>query len=956
MRNARNLSDEQIAELSAPVDKPTAQWESFQETGALRPVSQRAPRRRGGPFEALHAVGERLEARGSLEFSEVDLSSFDDISAERPSLFGLDLPRPSKIWENIPGSAGRLYDEVMGTISLQPLFNREAGFTEQQRDIGRMVGDVATLIWEDIPLVQAHRMQKERELARYYGREVSGDVLRTPEVESLSQVVETVEQISPVGPAEGGGLEWRGTGAIAELIEQEPTEFLLELGTMGLGAGFTGARRMLRATRPFESDFFDDIDVFTGRDIGRQRQAATVELDIARQGRRDTSFARSGMGAVVADPTGRQHIATAAHVVVGQHGRPLDVAGIRATTGTGEIGTVRGISQIDLERDIALLEVSGLTETLDIPDLPGGRHTLLGREGTRAEARIVGESGASLETTTAVGVAGESGAPLIGEGADLVGGYTGLLEQDGRVVRGMYFPVSAVSDLLGEVDGRRIPLGRELSQRAVREGLGHRIGRGDVGVHIEGETPFVQRTPVTPGEVAAPVMLFPQVQFAGDSVQHHSFDPDDDWRGTLHAMMGEMAEQRQSRIQQRESRVRYADAPQPDVLLRQDRREALQQGQLPDFSPDAPLPELFSAVSADPELFFYVGQRGAELSEQAILDRPQTRRYRDWLEEGVPWEDEFPLEESSVLVDPGRMLSPEGRPSQHAHVMRQGVVGYRDVTELGQHLRGLGGVSREAYTLQVGRGVAADVQGQLGLGSSPSDMFFQAESLLEIELPHVAELRDVYQEIRTSGGRVRQPGLDEPLEVTIAQQMTAGGVWEHQKVPYVPKRRAPSEDYKNIRSMPMAELLEWDAWGASSGVGFSDIPDPDTVDWLAKSPDFRMSTLGWVKKAREEIWRRRLSHPDPKVRAEYQRWRRMDQASEAAKNVHKELSFEHDVEAQEYARDTTEDTRRLDGQQYAREAFEAPDLGATGADEVGIYAPQWRDKQADFKSDDDLAS
>ena len=916
MKEARNLSDEELAMLSAPVDRPTAQWGTYQETGALRPVREETQRRRGGPFEALHAVGERLESEKVAWDQPWEADPWQIGSVSVPNLF-------ATVW-NLPGGALRGAGDVLSLMRPADFgaigehfaetgrLDARVGMTDAQRQLVDLTADVGTFAKGTFanPYDPANAALFDPSMTQE----------RMPTLHAVGEMVESVLPATPWDPEYNP--EWSEN--LSRLIQEESGEFALEIGlgaVLGGGGAVSGAVRrgtgaVRRGVRDVVSDVrmegvfdLDDVDMLSGVDYGHRRQAATVELDIARR----EGFVGGGMGGVVSDPeTGRTYISTAAHFVTGQRGEALDIPGIRARTGTGEIGTVQRVSAIDLERDIALLEVSGLSETLDIPDLPApsAPHSLLGREGVRAEARVVGDSGAALETTTVVGVAGESGAPIISGGADIAGAYLGLLEQKGRVPRGMYADARAISELFGQIGDSGVRLGPELSRRAVQEGLHHRISRGDADVRIEGETPFVPRTPDIPAEVAAPAMLLPQFQLASESVELHSRDPNDTWRGILSDMIDEMDESRRADL---ESEVVFSTEKTPYDLKTNYTVKTL--------------PTMFSRVGADPNLFFYVGERGADVSQLGVADRPQTRRFRKWLETRAPW-DEFDFGEGSVLVPPSRMVSPSGQASQYSHILREGVVGFRDVTELGQHLKELGGA--EDYSLQIARGrPASDVHSKFGFGGEASEFFLQPESLFEFDLPQIEDLRGIYGEILAEGGTVRQPGIDPATVVTAQLELGESGLWERQVVEKAPTERAPNEDYSDIQNMPEGDIHRWIAFGESTGGG----------------------KLGWVVKSKAELWRRRLSHPNPVVRREYQRWKRLDEATVAQRQSSSGLSFEH--EAAEQAKDMHDSTKSYDPQEYKSEAWEP--VTPTGEDDTGKYYAGWRDKQGDFIDDEELA-
>jgi len=531
MRNPRPLTDEEKELLSAPVEKPTAQWDTYQETGALRPLEE--PEMIGGPWAAFHGPEERPNLRGFTDPWGVDESAptglgwTEDTWAE---------PVARTLW-NIPGGAARGIGEFAATVSpfhigkeigrrayiattahkmageddrlyryYHDLFleHTDSQLTEAQQDIVGIASEViqATSVNPYDPGELAVRgLQQNPELY--------------PRLHALGQFVESVLPVSLIS----GEYNLEFSENISRLVQEESGEFALETGlSVALGgSSAVGALRRTtgRAVQGVGRVVEDIVDPAGQLQRWRER-SATVELDYARRG----GFARGAMGGVIEDPeTGRRFVSTAAHSVVGQRGEPLSFMGIRARTGEGEIGTIQGVSAIDLERDIALLEVSGLTQTLDVADMPlESPHRLLGREGVGGDARLVGESGATIEMTTATGVAGESGVPLLSQEGSIGGLYLGMVGD-----QGLYAPGGAVRELIGEVGDNRIRLGHELSQRALREGLHHRSAAGDTGVFVEGIAP---RTGVfVPEEIAAPSILFPQFQLAGrtqEDVQLHS--------------------------------------------------------------------------------------------------------------------------------------------------------------------------------------------------------------------------------------------------------------------------------------------------------------------------------------------------------------------------------------------------------------------------------------------------
>ena len=919
MRHKRNLSDEQVAMLSAPVERPTPHWDSFQAAEALEPP-------RPG-FESLEPrLSDFNEGKSFLEGTlEVGatIGSFFRLPDVGGQLYDLFTGQDKATWfteeqRNVPGSAWEgltslreivrhperptyTLPTIHGGEIVEPgrVLTTGGGATEEQQIIGQFFQDVGVF-------AQSTFMNP------YDPANVGVfDPLQTVErMPALGAAAEYVEGASPITAAGEYNPYWSEN--LSEAIREESGELLLEIGLGavlgGAGVASGAVRRGVGAVHRGIRSSAADIRMEGLLDFGELRRAATVELDLAtRQG-----FRQSGVGGVIADPkTGQIYISTAAHVVTGQRGQPLDFAGIRATTGTGEIGTVQGVSAIDLERDIALLQVTGLTETLNLPDFPlSGSHTLLGRQGMRTDARIVGDSGAAIETTTAVGVAGESGAPLISGVTDIAGLYLGTLDQPGAVTRGMYADADAISALIGQVGDSRVRLGRELSKQAYAQGLHHRITRGDADVRIEGQDLYARGGVGVFQEVPPPTILLPQFQMA--QTQVHSRD--DEWRSVLSQMFAE----------------------QDDVSL--------------PFSAATPFSQLFSEVSADPDLFFYVGRRGQDISGLGFLDQAQTERYREWVETRAPW-DEFPLYEGAHLIPPGQVTTPSGQRIDRPYVSQEGVFGFRDVTELGRALREDSGLARDQFSLQIGRGIeTADVHRRFGMDRTSSAFYLDVESLLELDLPDVAGLRNVFQEIRESGGQVRQFGIDEPTEVGVQWSVGPSGLFRPEIKPTIPRPRAPREDYSRLTTMPEAELQEWIAAGQAAPIAGA---DPVFNRWVTQADDFSASGLGWVKQSREELWRRRLSHPSPTVRREYERWKRLDDALAADRAEDTGLSFEHDVAAREYSYEAVGYTTPFERQIYRSEAWESP--AGPGPEDTGKYYEGYEDAHGDYMTEEDLA-
>ena len=408
-----------------------------------------------------------------------------------------------------PNVGGQIGDLILGE-------DKEDWFTEEQRGFGMLLRDIGVVAYDMVAGTFKNQYDP-----RNKGWDVGSMKTRTPALHGMVEEFESWLPFTPLNPGEYNP-EWSKNAARA--FQVGAGEILLDV-VMGRGASIARiARKTGKAVRrgvrdvTFKDTFdFEGVDPLTGRDLGRLESAATVELNYARR----SGFGGRGMGSVVADPeTGQQYISTAAHFVVGKRGEPVNFAGIRAKSGAGEIGTVRGVSAINLEQDIALLEVTGFSGSLDVADLPlSGSHTMLGRSGVQGDTRIIGESGAQIRTSTVTGIAGESGAALMADGR--VGGvYLGTVGD-----QGMYAPGSAVRGLFSEVGDRRVPLGRDLSERALREGLHYRGRRGDSGIRVEGGGLRSRGSGVSSG-VVAPSILLPQFQLASrrdESIELHSF-------------------------------------------------------------------------------------------------------------------------------------------------------------------------------------------------------------------------------------------------------------------------------------------------------------------------------------------------------------------------------------------------------------------------------------------------
>ena len=504
---SRSLTDEELALMSSPVDKPTAQLDSFQQTGALRPVAEDSPRRRGGAFEAMWAVEDNLELSEDPVW-RVGQSGVGDL--------GWFEPVARTIW-NIPGGAIRGVQEIASAVSpyhlakgfairageaavahqaagdddrlyrhfmdVQAEGRQDEGFTETQQVLGTLFSEVVG------PFARGTFANPyDPRNQSLFDPDTTAE--RMPSLHAMGEVVESVLPASPWDPEYNP--EWASN--LSTMVQEESGELVAELLTGGaLGSVGrlipSGLTRTLGQVPRKIRGVVDDIKLegvfdFDDVDHARRQVSAGIEIEQVRQ---SGTSRRTATGSLVQDPeTGQRYLSTAAHAVVGQGGESIgDLAGFRLRSSEGDIGTVRGVVGLDLERDVALLEVAGLSdlETLGISDTPlSTDHTLLGRTGSTAQRRITDiESGRYLRTTTAEGVAGESGAGLISEGDQLGGLYLGRVGESS-----VYAPGEAVSELFGQArEGQRYTLGSELSQRFDAEALHYRYGRGELGVVSE---------------------------------------------------------------------------------------------------------------------------------------------------------------------------------------------------------------------------------------------------------------------------------------------------------------------------------------------------------------------------------------------------------------------------------------------------------------------------------------
>ena len=742
MREHRNLSEEELALLSAPVEKPTAQWDSYQESGTLRPV--REPEMIGGPWAAFHGLEERRSSRVESEGDEDPW-----------------YPRWGEIKRQFLPSAGRLYDEVVGYISSQVLFDPYGeGFTEQQRELGSLVSDTAKSLFSfdvssdffggseigGLPStpeqdLASHRLRLQRQfphtaefMGGYDDLEVAEE-LEQREMQrrypSLTQMSEGLQAITPIHPEHG----WQGTHALSRLIEQEPAEFALDLAfsATGIGAGLAGVRgtaRGIRAARrgvsPLEDigDAFGDIDLLTGElsPIGRLRRS-TVDIEV--RGTRSwdlqnlSQFGRRrremGTGVLVS-PT---EIVTASHTLTGKTDAAFpDIERIVATTSGGQRVDIESISGLSPEADIAVLD---LPESVDAPllDISGdisGSDVLYGRsrvgEGYQSGS-VGGEiardpiTGAALRETSYVGRRGLSGAGLVTEQGELAGIYLGTVDD-----AGMFADAPTVQRFLEE---DRPTYGvQDFDRSWHRERLMARALHGGEGVE----------SAISPFDFVS--------TFQGS--QLHSRDPELEqtlFEGDWHERFG----------------------------------RGVSRERLPQLSASDPLHEIYGSVSGHRNLFFRLGTRGEDVSGLRNLDVEQTLAYREWYHSERPPAEDFRMMGGgepivSTVLDP----DPETPLIQSA-----GVMGIADITALSRHLQRreesggqLGvqlfgpsgqrtvGVDPTSDVLQVitGRSPVAPFGGRDPSIHLPGHQFvYEPEVLFELDVPEVDELRRIYRDM-----------------------------------------------------------------------------------------------------------------------------------------------------------------------------------------------------------------
>jgi len=977
MRHQRSLTDEELALLSEPVDRPTAEWDTFQETGQLRPVESSRPEGRviGGPWAAFHGV-EELPADTSRE------------ADDNPWY-----PRWGEIRKHFWPSAGRLYDEVLGYVSPQILFDRYAGFTEQQREIGSLVSDAARSLFSFD--VSPHFLTgseigtlpttPEEDLSFYRSRLESqfphtapsmpgyddpkvAEELELRELKrkypSLTQMSEGLQALTPVHPERG----WQGTQALSRMVEQEPFEFALDIGlsATGIGVGAAGVRGTVRGFRvarravsPLEDigDALSDIDVLTGElsPVGRLRRS-TVDIEVqgtrswdlqnlSRFGRRRREL---GTGVLVS-PT---EIVTASHTLTGKTDAAFpNIERITATIAGGQridVGTISGLSP---EADIAVLD---LPDSVDAPllDIAGDIDdfdVLYGKSriGEGYDSGTIGReiardpiTGAALRETSYVGRGGLSGAGLATERGQLAGIYLGTYDDVG-----MFADASTVQRFLEEdrptfdvQDFDRSWHRQRLMDRALYNREGAEIGLG--------------------------VRSLDALSTFGSQYELQSRDPDDDWRGSLLGMLEEMEQYR--RVDERR-------------LALDDIQSAMYEGL--GFSQDATLAEMFRAVEKDPELFFYVGRRGVDVEDRAYVDRGETKRYRRWEEAGSPV-DEFDFEKSSRLVPAGQFLSAEGVASQHPHVVKHGVFGYGNIEALGQHLRQVfekaGDVPLDDYSLQLVRGRPSEIDAtKIGYGDvtrrSSADFLPGAQGLLEFDLPSLDVLRDVYSEVR---GMRSHPRIAEGLSWIPDPTVTKDREGQYIPVGERPSTVVVTEQLSDemalsriqiARGTPEGMVVEpmlFHAEGRAKAVKRKPMHE-----WTHEelSRETLVGESYWVRQARAEMFRRRFESakqlserlanapPGQRIPVSYGRALQSEIARDfaAAKKQSEtwdsEYSFETDIAAAHAAEGARDHTEAFNPQDYKSESWEPVGGYVADDDKTGQFYEGWVDEHGDFQ-------
>ena len=615
-----SFDEEPNVSLPESTDTPMAEDNAFEGSSVhdlLFPdLNSRVPKSSFSYEDAAEEVRNPRPMTTALERLETSLGEAGRSSdvVERPNFFGIELPRPSEIWRNLPGSAGRLFDESLEFLSPQFIFDRHAGFTDTQKEIGAIVSDVATRVWEDIPLVQAHRLQEERELQRHYGRTDETGFTEfskpTTKLETFEELGTAVELLSPLG-FDQGRPEWRGTGAIAGLIEEEPAEFALELAGAGFGAISRVARTARRATRSAIDDItFADTFDFEGVDVLEGRGALSAQERLAQATVQLRAYEGSRLRKVGTAVRTEEGLLTASHTLIGTPRRvdgeltgDLNLGQIHTRTlgDDPEFGAVRGILEIDPEQDIALLEeigTGGPTVSLAEAVEAGTQQLGYGASGRLAEVHtprghVIGEEveserGGVLGFTSARSVGGVSGAGLVSPEGDLTGIYLGTLERGGTEV-GMFTPARGIERMLSErdVSAESLPVSqldsRANLERLYGEGLAQRVRRRDPGLTIRDTGPFA--TGLFTEDAALPGDTSLDLQSGDPSFQDEGFDIEE-------------------------------SADLSEFERRLERRYSGPEGKVPfEYDPDQTFSELIRAVSQEEGVFFRIGRRDEDLSK-----------------------------------------------------------------------------------------------------------------------------------------------------------------------------------------------------------------------------------------------------------------------------------------------------------------------------------------------------
>ncbi|MDE0401681.1 MAG: UvrD-helicase domain-containing protein [Candidatus Poribacteria bacterium] len=313
-------------------------------------------------------------------------------SAKRLIGSRLNLVRP-------PDVGGQLVDWITGD-------DKSDWFTEEQRQFVRLGRDVAQWSY-DIATRNPYDVQ---DYQKYFAHDVQET--RYP---VLSQAGAHYDDILPWSPWAG----YQGFGGLARQIEEEPAEFLFDVGLSalgGVGSLSAAPRRLSRLQRASQR-------------FGLERQLADATVQIQTLGQRQ--WRRLGRREVLEEGmglrTGSGDILTASHVITGSLGEgapgPLDVRRVDVTTLLGNRVTSPGVRGILPEADIANLaipDIPGAALSLENLDLPEGVLPRLTDDAT----------GASMGLTARVGQPGQSGAAFETETGEL-GLYLGTLGDRG---------------------------------------------------------------------------------------------------------------------------------------------------------------------------------------------------------------------------------------------------------------------------------------------------------------------------------------------------------------------------------------------------------------------------------------------------------------------------------------------------------------------------------------------